>query len=109
MNIRVVYAALVFKTPCGMLQKHVNWSYYEASAVLSTSSTSYDAFDKFLEYGERIISSSIIELKYLTSIRFYEDNGIRRNPITSKKTCKTDTIKIIRDNEGRMMFEVEPL
>lgn len=109
MNIRVVRAVLVFKTPSGLLQKHVNWSYYENLAQLSASTTSYEAFDKFLKYGERIISSSKRDLKHLSSIRFYEENGIRLNQVTSNKTCKTDTIKIIRNYDRSMTFEVETL
>lgn len=107
MNIRVVRAALTFKTPSGLMRKHVNWSHYEALAVLPTSSTSYEAFDKFLSNGERIIRSSKRDLKYLSSIWFYEEDGIRKNPVTSNKTCKTDSIKIISDCEESMMFEVK--
>lgn len=106
MNIRTVYAILHFKTPHGDLKKVVTWSYFESQAIISTSSTSKDAFNKFLEYGRRIIGSSISELKYLDSISFFERKRYE-NTLIVKKYCKTDTIKIVKNGDEIIEFKVE--
>lgn len=106
MSIRVVRAVLEFKTPHGDLKKGVNWSHYETKALLTTSTTPDDAFDKFLRHGKRIIGSSIIDLMYLDSISFYEE--IRdEGKIFYMKGRETKTIQIIKDNNEIVMFKVK--
>lgn len=107
MNIRLVRAVLNFNTPSGTLRKVVNWSYYESKALLTPSSTALSAYDKFFEYGKRIIGSSILELRYLDTISFFEE--IRtESAILYKKKSRTDIIRIIRDGDEIVKFDVLP-
>lgn len=105
MCIRVVCAVLNFNTPSGNLKKVVNWSYYEEKALLSSSTTSEEAIDKFLLHGRRIIRASIINLRHLESICFFEE--IRDNGnVTRLWETETETVLIIKKNNEIMRFEM---
>ena len=93
--IRTVRAVLGFKTPFGKLKKDVNWSCYESKASLTTSTTSIEAYNRFLINTSRIINSSKMELKYLDSIYFYESYQSARGK--SKNKYITKTLKIEKD------------
>ncbi len=107
MTVRNVHAILEFKTPHGDLRKGVYWSFYETKALLTTSATPDEAFDKFLKYGKRIIGSCMIELMYLNSISFYEE--IREeNMFFYKKEKQTPTIQIVKNDGTIVEFKVMP-
>ncbi len=107
MNIRLVRAVLNLETPSGALRKVVNWSHYESKALITPSTTAENAYDKFFEYGKRIIGSSIRELKYLDTISFFEE--VRgESAILYKKKHQTDIIKIVKDGDRIMSFNVLP-
>lgn len=103
MSIRTVRAVLDFKTPNGRLCKHVNWSYYEAKAMLTTSTTSMEAFNRFLINSRRIINSSKMDLGYLHTIRFYEEKRQRNGSCI--KHCYTKTIKVGKNMELKVLEE----
>lgn len=103
MGIRTVRAALCFNTPTGRLCKHVNWTHYEAKALLTTSTTSSEAFNRFLINARRIINSSKLELRYLHTIWFYEET--RQPKGESIKHRCTKTIKVGKDMKLTVLEE----
>ena len=105
MKKRIVRAILDFKTPSGTLRKHVNWSYYEKQAILTPSSTSLEAYNKFFRFGKSIIGSSSQDLRYLDKISFYEEYR-NESYIMTERTAQTNTINIVTDNNGTVTFRV---
>ena len=103
MNIRTVRAMLCFNTPTGRLCKDVNWSYYEAKAMLTTSTTPIEAFSRFLINSRRIINSSKMDLGYLHTIQFYEEKRQRNGSCI--KHCCTKTIKVGKNMELKVLEE----
>lgn len=103
---RVVRAILYFKTPKGRYSRYVTWKYFEMSALLTASSTSKEAYDKFLKYGEIIINSSEKELRNIESICFYERNVDADTVLPSKRYNRTGPIKIVhKDYSYTIMTE----
>lgn len=95
MSVRTIRATLYFKTPNGGLCKHVNWSHYESKAMLTTSTTSSEAFNRFFINAQRIINASKSELQYLDTIWFYEERK-QRNGTFKQEHC-TETLKVGKD------------
>lgn len=95
MSIRTVMAVLYFATPDGGVVKHVNWSGFEARAMLVTSISSKEAFDRFLINAKRIIKVSGEQLNYLKTIWFYEESRTPKGEL--KRDNPTLTI-VIGDN-----------
>lgn len=104
---QIVRAVLDLNPPSGSLRKVVTWSFYESRALLTASRTSIEAYDKFFKFGSRIIGSSRQDLRYLETISFYEE--IRyENTVLFKKKKTTDIIKIVRDGDIIIEFDVLP-
>lgn len=103
MSIRTIRAVLDFKTPNGRLCKHVNWSRYEAKAMLTTSTKASEAFNRFLVNWRRIINSSEKELEHLHTIWFYEE--IRKSNGNCKKDNCTKTIKVGKNMKLKVLEE----
>ena len=108
MDDRTVRAILIFKTPTGSLKKNVKWSYFELKALITPSSTSSIAYEKFLKYGKRIIRSSAQELYYLCQISFYEfdpkDEKDPRNLIRERHNLSIE-INVGRNSNGQLVFD----
>jgi len=101
MNVRTVRAILHFRTPFGELSKCVNWSYYESRALLTTSTSAYEAFNRFLINTQTIINASKRELQYLETICFYDE--VKRAKGSILKKNHTKTIKIEENMELKVL------
>lgn len=97
MTLRTIRAEFVLNTPDGVLRKNVNWSSYESKTTLTLSTTSSEAFNRFLINYKRFIKHCKRDLQYLDSIFFYEDQRTARGK--HKKMNLTKTIKV---EEGRL-------
>lgn len=104
MSYLFVRAVLTFNTPAGRLKKDVRWLYYENRAMLIPSQDANMAYKRFFEHWEKIIGSSILELRYLDTIFFYDEiRGEGLIPI--KRVNKTNSIKVIRLRERTMVIK----
>ena len=95
MNILTIRAVVHFVTPGGELVKYVNWTGYEEKAGFTASTSSQEAFNKFLISAKEIVNASKVQLRYLKTIWFYEEKRALKG--TPKKTNPTLTI-IVGDN-----------
>lgn len=102
MSIRTVRAEISLMTPSGLICKHVNWSYYESKAMLTTSTTSYEAYNRFLINCKRIIKYSKLELKHLYKIWFYEEIKYQNGKI--KKDKCTHSLIVNEDGQFKVLI-----
>lgn len=103
MSIKTIRAVICFITPSGGQNKNVNWSLYEAKALLTTSTSSREAFNRFLIHPKRIIEASKKELQYLYTIWFYEEINGKNGSL--KSINNTLTIKIGKDMELEVLID----
>ena len=103
MGLKTVRAILCFVNPNGVTCKNVNWSHYESRALLTASTSSSEAFNRFLVNTARIMYASKSELRNLYKIFFYEENKQERGEI--KKSSCTDTIMVGKDLKLTILTE----
>lgn len=110
MTIHTVRAVLDLRTPVGKLRKSVNWSTFESRAMLSTSTSSEEAFEKFLDNAEIIINASKTDLKYIKAIWFYEHSWEEGCfPYKSITKNATPRILIVRTDDSNIDLIVTDL
>lgn len=102
MSIRTVRAKISLKTPSGTICKYVNWSYFEQKAALTTSTTSYEAYNRFLINSKRIIDFSELDLKYLYKICFYEETRYKNGKI--KSDHRTHTLVVNENSQFKVLI-----